>query len=336
MKKSVWRKRVNRILMGTAVFLLLLASTGVVYQVMGTKADQRTYAPPGQLVDVGGYQMHITCMGEGSPTVVLDHAGGTNSAEWGLVQPIVAGQTRVCAYDRAGFGWSDPAPTRRTAAQSAQELHTLLSSAGLEGPYVLVGHSYGANVARVFAADFPEESAGLVLVDPGTVFGRPKVPADVDAAWRTADVGFMNIAPWLARLGVIRLAGALGGLPGHDDLPAGAFDALQLTNQFFDTLKAESQGMADTSVQVLAAEDYLTDQPLVVLSAGEPVDDADREVWTAVNAAIAARSSLGSHQVIGHAGHMALTVEQPYAQVTANAILEIVAVVRSTAVASID
>ncbi|MBK8902994.1 MAG: alpha/beta hydrolase [Anaerolineaceae bacterium] len=336
MKKSVWRKRVNRILMGTAVFLLLLAFTGVVYQVMGTKADQRAYAPPGQMVDVGGYQLHIYCMGEGSPTVILDHAGGTNSAEWGLVQPIVAGQTRVCAYDRAGFGWSDPAPTRRTAAQNAQELRTLLNNAGLEGPFVFVGHSYGANVARVFAAEFPAESAGLVLVDPGIVYGRPGVPADLDEIWRTADTGFMNIAPWLARLGVVRLAGALGGLPGRGDLPAGAFDAWQQTNLFYDTLKAQNQGMAETSTQVLAAEAQLVDELLLVLSAGEPAGAESRDVWTAVNATLATYSATGTHQVVSGADHMSLTMNQEYAQVTANAILEMVAIVRGTAVATID
>ena len=104
------------------------------YQDVATENDKRTYVAPGQLLDVDGHQMHILCTGEGSPTVILEAAGGHFSATWGLVQPQVAQNTRVCAYDRAGYGWSEPGPEPRDAGQIATELHTLLAEAGIKPP----------------------------------------------------------------------------------------------------------------------------------------------------------------------------------------------------------
>jgi hypothetical protein len=130
-----WGKRLLAWLLGAVV---VLAGAGMAYQQIGTALDRRLYAPPGQMVDVGGYKMHIHCAGQGRPMVILDHVGAANSAQWALIQPAVATQTRVCAYDRAGFGWSEPGPGARDAAHNAQELHTLLTNAGIEGPYLFV------------------------------------------------------------------------------------------------------------------------------------------------------------------------------------------------------
>jgi pimeloyl-ACP methyl ester carboxylesterase len=329
-KGRLWIGRVGRLLAWLLGTIVVLVGAGVVYQQIGTVIDQRAYPPPGQMVDVGGYKMHIDCLGEGSPTVILDHVGAANSAQWALIQPVVAQQTRVCAYDRAGFGWSEPGPAPRDAKHNAQELHTLLTNAGIDGPYLFVGHSFGANVARVYAADFSQQIAGLVWVDPGFVHGRPGVPTEIDEQFRTADRGFVDAAPWLARFGLIRLAGALGMLPGHGDLPSPqgeAFDVLQRTNQFFVTLK--TQAMEASSAQVLAAEEELRDQPLIVLSAAQPEQDRSREVWTAVNAAIAARSTNGIHVVVPGSDHMSLALDREDAAVTTNAILEMLNSVRT-------
>src|SRR6185503_15925025 len=155
----------GRALLGLLALLLALATTGAIYQAVATAIDQRTYPPPGQLVDVGGYRLHIDCMGEGSPTVILDHVGAASSAQWGLVQPDIAKTTRVCAYDRAGFGWSEPGPARRDGQQMAHELHVLLHKAGIAGPYVLVGHSWGGLITHIFAAAYRDEVAGIAWVE---------------------------------------------------------------------------------------------------------------------------------------------------------------------------
>lgn len=122
-------------------------------------------AAPGRLIDIGGYRLHLISMGQGDPAVVMISGSGDFSFDWGLVQPQVAAFARACAYDRAGDAWSDPGPVPRTMRQEAYELHLLLEKAGLKGPYVLVGHSLGGLIARVFAARFPRDAAGMVLVD---------------------------------------------------------------------------------------------------------------------------------------------------------------------------
>ncbi len=107
--------------------LLGLMLIGYIYEPIAEAADAKAYPPPGQMVDVGGYRLHINCTGEGSPTVVIESGWGDMSASWGWVQPEVAKTTRICTYDRAGMGWSESSPQPRTAREFAKELHTLLS-----------------------------------------------------------------------------------------------------------------------------------------------------------------------------------------------------------------
>ena len=121
--------------------------------------------PPGKLVDLGGHKLHVYCSGHGSPTVVVENGLGDFSFDWTLVQNQVSRFARICTYDRAGYAWSDPGPKPRTFAQINLELHDALEKLGERGPYVLVGHSYGGPVMRNFAAQFPRNAAGLVLVD---------------------------------------------------------------------------------------------------------------------------------------------------------------------------
>ncbi|HEX6730065.1 MAG TPA: alpha/beta hydrolase [Pyrinomonadaceae bacterium] len=128
-------------------------------------AQQTKLAPPGKLVDVGGYRLHLNCTGKGGPTVVLIPGSGDFSFDWSLVQPEVSRFTRVCSYDFAGFAWSDPGPTPRTMRQDVYELHTLLQAARIKGPYVLIGHSLGGLLSRVYAGEYPSEVAGIVLID---------------------------------------------------------------------------------------------------------------------------------------------------------------------------
>src|SRR5215210_7443581 len=158
-------RRIWRPLLGLVVVLLALAVAGAIYQAIATMRAERAYPPPGEMVDVGGYSLHINCVGQGSPTVVLDAGLGEFSAHWVRVQREVSDTTRVCAYDRAGMGWSEMGPEPRDAKQITGELHTLLSKAGIEGPYVLVGHSLGGISMQTYAHRYPNEVEGVVLVD---------------------------------------------------------------------------------------------------------------------------------------------------------------------------
>src|ERR671921_8443 len=158
-------RRIGKVLLWLVVVLLVLAVAGAIYQAIATELAERAYPPPGEMVDVGGYRLHINCVGQGSPTVVLDAGSGGFSAQWVRVQREVSDTTRVCAYDRAGMGWSQRGPDPRDAKQISSELHTLLGKAGIEGPYVLVGHSYGGLYMQTYAARYPDEVAGVALVD---------------------------------------------------------------------------------------------------------------------------------------------------------------------------
>ena len=131
---------------------------------------ERRVGKPG-LIDVGGRQLYLICEGEGSPTVVMESGGGTSPSggvqSWRIVQPLVAGFTRVCSYDRAGVGWSDPTSDPLDFQGMVDDLHTLLANAGIGGPYVLVGHSFGGYLVRLFTSKYPDNVAGMILVDPG-------------------------------------------------------------------------------------------------------------------------------------------------------------------------
>ena len=172
---------IRRIALGLLMLLTTLAVTGLVYQAVATRNDRQEFPPPGQLVTVDGYQLHINCTGEGSPTVILDAAGGNASPSWGLVQPEIAQSTRVCAYDRAGMGWSERGLRPRDMNQHVAELRALLAGAGIDAPYVFVGQSYGGRIARVYAKEYPAEVVGMVLIDPGTLDDDPRLPPERQA-----------------------------------------------------------------------------------------------------------------------------------------------------------
>lgn len=123
-------------------------------------------APVGRMIDIGGRRLHLACSGRGGPTVILIHGTGAFSFDWALVQPHIT-TTRVCSYDRAGHAWSDPVPDAQTYRQMSDDLHKLLLRSGEKGPFVLVGHSAGGGLARVFTATYPKDVAGAVLVETG-------------------------------------------------------------------------------------------------------------------------------------------------------------------------
>src|SRR5919107_3029314 len=204
-------RRMWRPLLGLVV-LLALAVTGAIYQAIATELAERAYPPPGEMVDVGGYSLHINCVGQGSPTVLLDGGSGEMSAQWVWVQQEVSETTRVCAYDRAGMGWSEMGPQPRDGRQISSELHTLLTKADIEVPYVLVGHSFGGMYMQTYAARYPDEVAGVALVDSSTdpdQFGQRSEARDSHEPQKQSMAVVPRLAQFgvsmLARLGIIRL-----------------------------------------------------------------------------------------------------------------------------------
>ena len=172
------------------VFLLIL-SPGALSDLPEIDPER----PPGRMVDVGGYRLHIYCLGQGSPAVILDAGLGGFSMDWIFVQEQLRGNTQVCAYDRAGYGWSDPGPSPRSTDQITEELSALLSGAGIAPPYVLVGHSFGGYNVEYFAKTHPRAVAGLVLVDashPEQAERMPDMPTRANAPDPRRLVTFFN------------------------------------------------------------------------------------------------------------------------------------------------
>jgi pimeloyl-ACP methyl ester carboxylesterase len=306
---------------------LVLAVAGALYQLIATEVDQRRYPPPGELVDVGGYRLHAHCIGQGSPTVILDHLGEGMSSQWAWVQREVSNVTRVCAYDRAGFGWSDPEPAPRDALSSAREVEVLLRNGSIDGPYVLVGHSYGANVARLYASEHPDEVAGMMLVDPGLLPGDPRLPSGSDAeAEEPLIVPFMRV---LNRVGVVRLSGICGGFSEGLPSPQRAqYCASYNTPRYWATLHDQHAAMDATAEQVRGSG-ALGEVPLVVLSATVPQDEL-RRAWTGINAELAnSLSSEGFHREVEGATHESLALERDDAAVTSRSIVSVVEAARS-------
>jgi len=159
-------KRIARALFaGLLLVALLLAITGALYEIIGRWRDAQRFPHRGRFVQVGSTRMNIDCSGQGSPTVILESGSGGPSVDWLLVQPEVAKLSRVCSYDRAGYGWSDSGTEPRSSLQIAHELKQLLQAAGEKGPYLLVGHSTGGYDIRVYADQYPNDVVGIVLVD---------------------------------------------------------------------------------------------------------------------------------------------------------------------------
>jgi alpha/beta hydrolase fold len=178
------RSRTRRWLLYPVLAALTLASVGAGYETVGESVDATAYPMPGQLIDVGGRRLHLSCTGSGSPTVILEPGLGEASSAMAWIAPAVARDSRVCVYDRAGRGWSDAADGPLDSAQTAADLHTLLDRAHIPGPYVLAGHSFGGLYILTFAATYPDEVAGMVLLDSTAPAAAPAPPTTKTGSYK--------------------------------------------------------------------------------------------------------------------------------------------------------
>ncbi len=328
--------------------LALLLASGAVYQAVRTARDRRRFPPPGRLVRINNRLMHIYVTGEGTPpTVVFESGMGASCLSWAEVQPEVAQFCRAVSYDRAGHGWSDPRHEPRTAQQIAQELHALLDAAGVPGPYVLVGHSFGGYVSRPFAYLYREDVAGVVLVDS---IHPAEWENPTPEQLRVISVGlrYARIAAWLARLGLVRfcLARVARGSPRLAWAATSAFGAsvssavqriageirklpapiLPVVRAFWSQPKnfislGQHVAVLPVSAAQAAAVKSLADLPLVVLSGDHhaaPYADWQRD--------LAQLSSRGVQIVVGESGHW-IHLDRP--ELVTRVIREVVAAARS-------
>jgi pimeloyl-ACP methyl ester carboxylesterase len=324
----------RRVLLGLLAFIVGLAALGASNQAIATARDRRAFPPRGQLVDVGGYRIHLHSMGrnQGNPTVILIACAACTSANWGWVQPALAQFTRVVAYDRAGFGWSDVGPAPRDALQNVRELHTALGRAGIAGPYVLVGHSLGGPLARVYAGQYPDEVVGMVLIDPRHPDQDTRLPPEAQAKSQS-EAQMIAMLHVLARFGVLRLTnqGKVHELPRQQNAEYNAFHD---TTRYWDSIAAEGAAIGATDAQTRSAGS-LGRLPLAVISAdtawwtpGAP-PDATRQVYTQLNREQAALSSNSIHRVVAGASHTSLVNNHDHAQTAIALIRQVVEAARS-------
>lgn len=316
---------VSRVLFYPLFAVLALASIGGGIETVLERVDAARYPMPGQLVDVEGHGMHLRCTGTGSPTVVLEPGGGELSSNLGWITPAVAQDTRVCVYDRPGRGWSEATDTPQDGGRVAADLHTLLHAAHVPGPYVLAGHSFGGLYVLAYAAHYPEDVAGMVLVD-STAPTTPAPAAQASAGTSDGPIArgsaLVSIA---ARLGV----GRLYSLNAFGELPSRSRDEVRATISTASTLRStiDEFAQASRSMQVAAELRDFGAKPLVVLTAGAGSDAG----WFAKQERLARLSTDSSHRVVAGASHEMLVADRTASASTVTAIRDVVAAVRSGA-----
>jgi len=301
----------GKIAVTLCVLVILLALAGASYQVIESRLDARRFPENGRLIDVGGYSLMLNCTGVGSPMAILDAGLGDLSVGWRTVQPEIAKFSRVCSYDRAGYGSSDPGPMPRTSAQIAAELHTLLQNAGEAPPYVLVGHSFGGYNVRVFNGRYPDEVAGIVLADATQEDQYELLPK----AWKAISsaqlkhyerqaryaLPFINLG--IARLMLLRAHGL------------NQYSYLILQTKYLRARASELEEI-QVSAQQARAADNISEKPLVVLTATEKSDailssrfgkqdyDDFQRTWVDdLQVRLARLSSRGKRIVLSDSGH---------------------------------
>ena len=301
---------------------LVVAGVGGGYETIQEQVDRSTTAMPGQLVDVGGRRLYLHCTGSGSPTVVLVSGLAETSVYWGgWIAPAVAQNTTVCAYDRAGQGWSDPPASPQDGAAVATDLHTLLANAQIPGPYVLVGHSTGGAYARVFAARYPDQVAGMVFLDsqPNEAFtGLPDFPSQYSTLRRAS-----ALFPSLARLGVFRLVNQFAS----DPLPVPTRDEERaaVSTASLNRIQRDEFAELPMTLKEAAALTTLGGQPLIVITAGKGAQAG----WLPLQDKMTGLSTNSDHRVLPDTDHPGVVHDKAGAAVASQAILDVVASVRS-------
>ena len=311
--------------MWIAAIVLMGILLGVVYQKLGTRRDWRVHPPPGKLIDLGTHRLHLLESGRDGPTVVLEAGLMSTVLSWSALQGELARKYRVVSYDKAGLGWSEQGPMPRTADRIVDELHSVLERASIPPPYILVGHSFGGLTVPLFAARYPDETAGVVLVDPvASVEWNP--PSEHDRRLTEIGAKVCRRAAFLSRIGLIRFVafllttGAKGpagrlvrlisrGTPAESGsvsspwfwaLPASErkmASIFWIQEKFAVTIASQLENLPVSAARVSELRSYCS-KPVVILSARTSPQRRREE-----HAAIASRLPQGRHVIAEKSNH---------------------------------
>ena len=293
-EKTVFRSRATSSLLLLSLWFLVLAIHSFAW------SETISFEPPGQLIDVNGRNMHINCIGNKSPSIILDSGVGGFSLEWRNIQQSLSQYARVCAYDRAGYGWSDMGPLPRTTKRITHELHALLQNAGIHGPYILVGHSFGGFTAQYFARYFDDEIAGIVLIDSSheeQVYRLPENGKDVVRRSLHQDRSNMITKSVL-----------------HEHFPPEEAAAAQQLMKRWSSLLTWREEMANYALSSRELRDVyhkpILEIPIVVLSRGKrvwpdtPYGDAMEAAWKDLQNELNYMSDNSTHIIAENSGHV--------------------------------
>ena len=326
------RSRMWRLLPLVPAGLLLW---GVAYVNIGEWLDHRRFPQVGRSVDIGGRSLNLYCSGTGSPTVVFETGFGQPGYSWVLVQPRVARTNRACWYDRAGDGWSDEVASNRYSDSIAVDLHRLLGAAGIAPPYVLVGHSIAGFHARVFHAMYPNEVAGMVLVDPSN--------EKISTIPGMRPGGGPNAPPVIVHIvdAVVRQTGLWRWLmhdqgPKPDSLSQHDWDVICSLRRDRKMIRATSREAPERASAAIAVRAAALDRvPLVVLTRGKPFPGPDTAAaramwrgWVKISADLAHTSSRGEHVVVPGSGHF---IQYSAPQAVVDAVQRVITLARAPA-----
>ena len=301
-----------------AAIIPCIIGIGAVYQAIATLRDLRVYPPPGRLVTIGDCQLHVQTAGRGSPSVILEAGLGGMSSGWGWIQPEIAKFSCVVSYDRAGLGWSGPDTAPKNAVLAARRLRTVLLHLHIPPPYILVGHSMGGFFIRVFADLYPDEVAGMVLLDaahPDQHLRSTAISTHMRSGFR-----FVKTVPVLAQLGFVRLAGLFDawtdGLPARQAQEAGAFLS---TYRHLKTTREETLAWETICAEVRGTRG-LGNTPLAVVTAARGVlpghPELQRELTTL--------SADSFHYAVPGADHVTLVTQRENALTVVEVIRHVV------------
>jgi pimeloyl-ACP methyl ester carboxylesterase len=321
--RSQMRSRAKAWLLYPVFAVIALASVAALCESVLETRDRATLAMDGRLVDVGGRRLFLRESGKGGPTVVLLPGAGGSASSWGWIEPAVARDTRVCVFDRAGRGWSDSAPAPQDGRALAADLHALLERGQVPGPYVLAGHSFGGLLALTYAAEYPRDVAGMVLLDsthPDMFTRLSTYPTFYNVYHRV-----LALFPSLARLGIARLAYRAN----YDSLPRAARNTERVFSCTARKARSERDEWTEAPALMQQAHELKTlgSRPLIVLTAARGAQDG----WLPMQAELARLSSNSVQRVLQDANHQSLVESQTVAVPVNQAIHDVVEAVRNSA-----
>jgi pimeloyl-ACP methyl ester carboxylesterase len=330
---------------GLLIILAFAMAAGAIYQAAASASDLKKYPPSGKLYDIGDYKLHLTCTGEGSPTVILEAGAGSPGLIWTFVQEKVEKSTQVCSYDRAGFGWSDPASGPLSPEQVALGLHTLLKTAEIPGPYILVGHSAGGVYVRAYTSQYPSEVVGLVLVDSSHEGQNVRFPPEYLELSKTQNymTAFCRLVSPFGGMRLTRVWDALtAGYNMEPQIGAALLSTMYRTS--YCRASAEETQALSESLSQPDIPGSLGDLPLIVLTADTSEAEMQAQIPAYLRSVVGSEvitkvyetsrelqqelvglSSRGRQVMVQHSGHM-IQLDQP--GVVIDAIREVMAQVR--------